>query len=112
MGLLDELGTSAYPKTSGQRGLHIYVRLQPRWDSNEVRAAAVALARELERRRPDLLTANWWKEERGRRVFVDFNQNAPAQDGLRRLVGALAYGRPGVDAALVGRGRSAWSPTS
>jgi DNA primase len=75
--LLDELGIVGHPKTSGNKGLHIYVRLQPRWDSFEVRAAAVALARELERRRPDLLTAAWWKEERGQRVFVDFNQNAP-----------------------------------
>jgi DNA primase len=55
----------------------VYVRLEPRWDSYQVRAAAVAAARELERRRPDLITAAWWKEERGRRVFVDFNQNAP-----------------------------------
>jgi DNA primase len=55
----------------------VYVRLEPRWDSVEVRAAAVALARELERRHPDRITANWWKEERGTRVFVDFNQNAP-----------------------------------
>ena len=75
--LLDELGILAYPKTSGNRGLHVYARLEPRWDSTEVRAGAVALARELERRRPDLVTANWWKEERGQRVFVDFNQNAP-----------------------------------
>lgn len=75
--LLGELGMLAYPKTSGNRGLHVYVRLEPRWDSIEVRAGAVALARELERRRPDLVTANWWKEERGQRVFVDFNQNAP-----------------------------------
>jgi DNA ligase D len=75
--LLDELGIEAHPKTSGNRGLHIYARLEPRWDSFEVRAAAVALAREMERRWPDLVTANWWKEERGRRVFVDFNQNAP-----------------------------------
>ncbi|MGA3215073.1 MAG: non-homologous end-joining DNA ligase [Acidimicrobiales bacterium] len=75
--LLDELGIAAHPKTSGNRGLHIYARLEPRWDSVSVRAGAVALARELERRRPDLVTANWWKEERGERVFVDFNQNAP-----------------------------------
>jgi DNA ligase D len=75
--LLDELGIAAHPKTSGNRGLHVYARLEPRWDSIEVRAGAVALARELERRRPDLVTANWWKEERGQRVFVDFNQNAP-----------------------------------
>ncbi len=66
-----------YPKTTGNRGLHVYVRLEPRWDSFEVRAGAVALARELERRYPDLITANWWKEERGKRIFIDFNQNAP-----------------------------------
>jgi DNA ligase D len=75
--LLDELGIVAYPKTTGNRGLHVYVRLEPRWDSYEVRSAAVAVARELERRRPDILTANWWKEERGDRIFVDYNQNAP-----------------------------------
>ena len=75
--LFDELRIASYPKTTGNRGLHIYVRLQPRWDSFDVRAAAVAAARELERRRPDLLTSAWWKEERGTRVFVDFNQNAP-----------------------------------
>jgi DNA ligase D len=76
-GFLAELGLQGYPKTTGSKGIHVYLRLEPRWDSYEVRSAAVALARELERRRPDLLTAAWWKEERGRRVFVDFNQNAP-----------------------------------
>ncbi|MEO7837209.1 MAG: non-homologous end-joining DNA ligase [Acidimicrobiales bacterium] len=75
--LLEQVGTPGLPKTTGNRGIHVYVRLQPRWTSYEVRAAAVAVARELERRRPDLLTAAWWKEERGTRVFVDFNQNAP-----------------------------------
>jgi DNA ligase D len=75
--LLDELGMIGYPKTTGNRGLHVYVRLEPRWDSYQVRAAAVAAARELERRRPELMTSAWWKEERGRRVFVDYNQNAP-----------------------------------
>ena len=75
--LLTEAGITGYPKTTGNRGLHVYVRLQPRWDSYQVRAAAVAVARELERRRPDLITAAWWKEERGQRVFVDYNQNAP-----------------------------------
>ncbi len=75
--LLDESGTPGLPKTTGNRGLHIYVRLEPRWSSYQVRAAAVAVARELERRRPDLCTAAWWKEERGARVFIDFNQNAP-----------------------------------
>src|SRR5689334_2524879 len=76
-GLLTELGITAYPKTTGNRGVHVYARLQPRWDSYQVRAAAVALARELERRNPDLMSAAWWKEERGSRVFIDFNQNAP-----------------------------------
>jgi len=75
--LLDELGVHGRPKTTGNRGIHIYVRLEARWDSFAVRAAAVAVARELERRHPELITANWWKEERGERVFVDFNQNAP-----------------------------------
>jgi DNA ligase D len=75
--LLDELGIAGFPKTTGNRGLHVYVRLQPRWDAYQVRSAAVAAARELERRRPDILTAAWWKEERGRRIFVDYNQNAP-----------------------------------
>ncbi len=75
--LLAELGVAGYPKTTGNRGLHVYVRLRPCWDSYQVRSAAVAVARELERRRPDLITAAWWKEERGQRVFIDFNQNAP-----------------------------------
>ncbi len=75
--LLSELGLTGFPKTTGNRGLHVYLRLEPRWDSYQVRAAAVAVARELERRRPDLITAAWWKEERGQRVFIDYNQNAP-----------------------------------
>lgn len=75
--LLDEHGVRSYPKTTGRRGIHVYVRLEPRWTSYAVREAAVAIARGLERRRPDLVTAAWWKEERGARVFVDFNQNAP-----------------------------------
>ena len=75
--LLDELGIVGYPKTTGSRGLHVYVRLVPRWDSYAVRAAAVAVARELERRRPDIITAAWWKEERGARIFLDYIQNAP-----------------------------------
>ena len=75
--LLGELGIAGYPKTTGRNGIHIYVQAVAEQDSIGVRAAAVALARELERRRPDLVTAAWWKEERGTRVFVDFNQNAP-----------------------------------
>jgi len=75
--LLDELGMAGHLKTTGNRGLHVYVRLRPEWDSYAVRFAAVAIARELERRHAALITAAWWKEERGARVFVDFNQNAP-----------------------------------
>jgi DNA ligase D len=75
--LLDEVGIASYPKTTASRGVHVYARLQPRWDAYQVRAAAVAVARELERRRPDIVTAAWWKEERGQRIFVDYNQNAP-----------------------------------
>jgi DNA ligase D len=75
--LLDDVGVVGYPKTTGNRGIHVYIRLEPRWDSYDVRLGAVAIGRELERRRPDLITAAWWKEERGTRVFIDFNQNAP-----------------------------------
>ncbi|MDQ1520414.1 MAG: hypothetical protein QOI55_1487 [Actinomycetota bacterium] len=75
--LFDELGIVGHPKTTGNRGLHVYVRLEPRWDSYQVRLAAIAVARELARRRPDLITDAWWKEERGERIFIDFNQNAP-----------------------------------
>lgn len=75
--LLDEQGITSFVKTSGSKGLHIFVRLIPEWNGYGVRSAAVALARELERRRPELITAQWWKEDRGERVFVDFNQNAP-----------------------------------
>jgi DNA ligase D len=75
--LLGEVGIVGYPKTTGNRGLHVYVRLEPRWDSYQVRSAAVAVARELARRRPDIITDEWWKEDRGERVFIDFNQNCP-----------------------------------
>jgi DNA ligase D len=74
--LLDELGYVGFPKTSGGRGVHIYVRIQPRWTFTDVRHAAIAFGRELERRRPGEVTTKWWKEERGERVFVDYNQNA------------------------------------
>ncbi len=72
-----DLAHMAWAVNLGCLGFHVYVRLEPRWDSYQVRSAAVAVARELERRRPDILTAQWWKEDRGERVFVDFNQNAP-----------------------------------
>jgi DNA ligase D len=74
--VLDELGMVGYPKTSGGRGAHVYVRIQPLWSFVEVRRAAIALAREVERRSPDRVTTSWWKEERGTRVFIDFNQMA------------------------------------
>jgi DNA ligase D len=74
--VLDELGLVGYPKTSGGRGIHVFVRIKPDWEFTEVRRAGIALARELERRAPDLVTTSWWKEERGQRVFIDYNQNA------------------------------------
>ncbi|MFC0313423.1 DNA polymerase domain-containing protein [Gordonia phosphorivorans] len=74
--LLDELGMTGYPKTSGSRGVHVYVPIQPHWDFIATRRAVIALARELERRAPDRVTSSWWKEERGDRIFIDFNQNA------------------------------------
>jgi len=74
--VLDDLGAVGWPKTSGGRGVHVYLRIEPRWTFVEVRRATIALAREVARRRPDLVTTSWWKEERGERVFVDFNQMA------------------------------------
>lgn len=74
--LLEELGLVAYPKTSGGRGIHVYLRIAARWDFIEVRRAGIALAREVERRAPKQVTTSWWKEERGERIFIDFNQNA------------------------------------
>ncbi len=75
--LFEELGIESGPKTTGNRGIHVFVRLAPRWSPTQVRAGAVAVARELARRCPDAITDAWWKEERGERVFIDFNQNAP-----------------------------------
>lgn len=72
--LLEELGMRGYPKTSGNRGIHIYLRIQPKWTFEELRHAAIGFGRELERR-DDGVTTSWWKEERGERIFVDFNQN-------------------------------------
>jgi DNA ligase D len=74
--LLDELGLVGYPKTSGGRGIHVFLRIRTNWDFIEVRRAGIALAREVERRAPDAVTTSWWKEERGKRIFIDFNQNA------------------------------------
>ncbi len=73
--LLDELGLVGFPKTSGNRGVHIYVRIEPQWDFVDVRHAAIAFGRELERRAKGV-TTSWWKEERGDAIFVDYNQNS------------------------------------
>ena len=90
---LAEVGIVGFPKTTGSKGIHVCVRVEPGWDSFAVRGACVALARDLAERHPDLITDKWWKEERGRRVFVDFNQNAPHKNlfgawGVRPRVGA------------------------
>jgi DNA ligase D len=74
--VLNEIGYVGWPKTSGNRGIHIACRIEPLWTFPEVRRAALAFAREVERRAPKLVTTAWWKEERGRRVFIDYNQNA------------------------------------
>ena len=74
--VLDAHALVGFPKTSGSRGIHVNIRIEPRWDFTEVRRAALALARAVEREVPDLATSKWWKEERGDRVFIDYNQNA------------------------------------
>ena len=74
--VLDELGLVGYPKTSGGRGIHVFLRIATDWDFVAVRRAGIALAREVQRRDPDLVTTSWWKEERGQRIFIDYNQNA------------------------------------
>ncbi|MGH3498089.1 MAG: non-homologous end-joining DNA ligase, partial [Nocardioidaceae bacterium] len=95
--LLDDLGMAGFPKTSGGRGLHIYVRIEPRWSFTDVRHAAIAFGRELERRMPGRVTTHWWKEERPPgTIFVDYNQNA------RDRTIAAAYSlrpRPGAPAS-------------
>jgi DNA ligase D len=73
---LEEIGYTGWPKTSGNRGIHIACRIEPQWEFPVVRRAALAFAREVERRFPSLVTTAWWKEERGENVFIDYNQNA------------------------------------
>src|SRR4051812_10278202 len=90
--LLDDLGMIGFPKTSGNRGVHVFVRIEPRWDFTDLRHAAIGFGRELERRDPGVTTA-WWKEERGSRIFVDYNQNSRDRTiasaySLRPLAGA------------------------
>ena len=74
--VLGELGWTGWPKTSGNRGFHVACRIEPRWEFPVVRRCALAFAREVERRAPELVTTAWWKEERGEKVFIDYNQNA------------------------------------
>ncbi len=74
--LLEDLDYVGFPKTSGGRGIHIYVRIEPLWTFTDMRHAAIAFGRELERRMPGEVTTKWWKEERGERIFIDYNQNA------------------------------------
>jgi DNA ligase D-like protein (predicted polymerase) len=93
-GVLADFGLTGWPKTSGSRGMHIYARVFPRWSFNEVRRAAVAVAREIERRAPELATSKWWKEER-HGVFVDYNQNAKD-----RTVASVYSVRPVPDARV------------
>jgi DNA ligase D-like protein (predicted polymerase) len=92
--VLHDLKLSGWPKTSGKRGLHVHVRIEPRWSFDEVRRAALALAREVERRAPQLATSKWWKEER-HGIFVDYNQNAKD-----RTVAAAYSVRPTPDARV------------
>ena len=91
---LDDHGLTGWPKTSGSRGIHIYIRIAPRWTFDQVRRAALALAREVERRAPTLATSKWWKEER-HGVFLDYNQNAKD----RTIAGAYSV-RPRPDARV------------
>jgi DNA ligase D len=77
--LFDELGIISFPKTSGSKGVHVYVRCKPAYTFTEVRHCAVAIAREIARRRPEIATAKWWKEERGERIFLDYNRMARDQ---------------------------------
>ena len=94
--ILDDLGAVGWPKTSGGNGLHIYVRIEPRWGFSDVRRAALAFAREVERRAPDEVTTTWWRKDRDpAMLFVDYNQNA------RDHTIASAYSVRGVQEAIV-----------
>jgi DNA ligase D len=94
--VLDELGIAGFPKTSGGKGLHVYVRIEPRWEFGDVRRAALAFAREVERRMPDEVTTTWWRKDRDPgSLFIDYNQNA------RDHTIASAYSVRGVPTATV-----------
>jgi len=93
--VLEEIDMVGFVKTSGGRGLHVFVPITPQWDFVEVRHAVIALGRELSRRAPDLVTVNWWREERGAKVFIDYNQAA------RDRTMASAYSLRATDMATV-----------
>jgi DNA ligase D len=94
--VLDDLGIAGYPKTSGGKGLHVYVRIEPRWGFSDVRRAALAFAREVERRAPSDVTTTWWRKDRDpSALFIDYNQNA------RDHTIASAYSVRGVPTATV-----------
>ncbi len=106
--VLDEVGLTAWIKTSGNRGLHVFAPIRPEHEFLDVRHAVIAAARELERRMPDRVTTAWWKEERGRRVFVDFNQ----ANRDRTMAGRTARGRSRTRASRPrSRGTSSTAPT-
>src|SRR5437899_7075445 len=95
--VLKDFGLVGWPKTSGSRGIHVYARIEPRWTFPEVRRAALALAREVERRAPEIATSRWWKEER-HGVFLDYNQNAKD-----RTIASAYSVRPAADAPVSAR---------
>ena len=101
--VLDEIGYVGWPKTSGNRGIHVACRIEPNWGFRVVRRCALAFAREVERRAPELVTTAWWKEERGERVFIDYNQNARDRTIALGVLGARAAGRDRLGAGHLGR---------
>ena len=110
--LLEEMGLRGWPKTSGSRGMHVNVRIEPRWTFTEVRRAAIALSRAVERRVPALASSKWWKEER-HGVFLDYNQNAKDRTTCSAYSVRPLPGCAGLDAArLAARCRIAIRRTS
>ena len=108
--VLEEHDLVGYPKTSGSRGIHVNVRIEPRWDFTEMRRAALALGREVERRMPGRATTKWWKEERGEdTVFIDYNQNA--RDRTVASAYSVRAERRGSGQLPARRGTRSWKPT-
>ena len=110
--LLDELGLPAYPKTTGNRGLHVYVRLERRWDSYDVRPPRSPWPASSSAAGPTCSPSAWWKEERGERIFVDYNQNAPHKTVFGAWSRAAPRRWPGLDAARGGTSSTTSTPTT